>query len=209
MAPAHDGLKWPVYMHTRRLITFLQGLWFALLLSTAGMALLSPRVADNISKTPPDVPARSLNVIGEKMTGQIFVFVAVEIQRTACEISGWMEIILISILAFLLFIQNYSRMATVIAGVLFVAATAAHFLITPQMIAQSRTLDFRPDEMMLLERARLANLNLMYAVMICLRLLLGAWMTGVMIYRGPNSRLRRRTSRVDAVDDAENSHVDR
>lgn len=173
------------------------------------MALLSPRVADNISKTPPDVPARALNVIGEKMTGQIFVFVAAEIQRTVCEISGWAEIILVFILAFLLFIQNYSRLATVLSGVLFVAAVAAHFLITPQLIAQSRTLDFRPEEMMLLERARLSSLNYLYATMIGFRLLVGAWMTGVMIYRGSNSRLRRRTSRVDAIDDAENSHVNR
>lgn len=147
---------------------------------------------------------RALQTIGEPMTEQLFRYVAAEINRTLFEASGLAELGLVFAIACLLFLQNYSRPATLLAGVLLLAALASHFLVTPQVVAQGRILDFRGPDAMLVERARFAKLHTMYGVLTIFRLLCGAGITGILLYR----RSRRRGDKVDGIDHAENGHID-
>lgn len=195
-------------MHTRRLISFLLGLWFALVLTIGAVTMKSVQIAQQISKTPPGPPSRALVLVGEPMTERIFVFIADEINRTLLETSGLVELAIVFTVACLLFFQNYNRTATILAGVLLLAAFASQFLLTPQLVAQARVLDFRPDEMMLSDRARHANLIRLSGILTVFRLLCGAWITGILLYRGPNSRMRRRGDKIDAIDNSEHSHID-
>ena len=207
MATAHDALEWPIYMHTRRLITFLLGAWFALILTIAGVAATGLQVARNVANTPPANEARGLFAVGEPKTDQMFRYVAAEINRTLFEVSGLAELGILFVLAAALLVQNYNRGATVLAGVLLLAAFASHFLLTPQVVAQGRILDFQPGAMLLADRSRFANLHMLFGVLTVFRLLAGVWLGGIMLWRGPNSRTRRRRGDVDAVDNAENGHV--
>jgi len=194
-------------MHTRRLITFLIGAWFTLILTIAGVATTSSQVAQNVAKAPPGEAARALFVVGEPMTQAMFAYVASEINRTLFEFSGLAELGIVFTLAAILLLTNYSRTATVLAGVMLLTAFASHLLLTPQVVSQGRILDFRPVEMMLADRARFANLQMLFGVLIAFRILTGVWIAGVLLYRGPNSRMRRRRGDVDAIDNTENSHV--
>ena len=209
MAAAHDALKWSVYMHTRRLITFLLGAWFALVVTIACVAALGFQVANNIAKTPPTEAGPALVVLGEPMVHQLFRYVAAEINRTLFEVSGLGELGILLALTSLLLLSNYNRRATILAGVLLLAAFASHFLLTPQVVSQGRILDFRPAEMLMADRARFARLHMLFGVVTVFRLLGGVWLAGVLLYRGPNSRMRRRRGDVDGVDHPEDGHVNR
>ena len=194
-------------MHTRRLITFLLGAWFALILTIAGVAATGFQVARNVANTPPADAARALFSVGEPMTGQLFRYVAAEINRTLFEVSGLAELGILFVVAAALLVQNYNRGATVLAGVLLLAAFASHFLLTPQVVALGRMLDFRPVEMLLADRSRFANLHMLFGVLTVFRLLAGVWLGGIMLWRGPNSRTRRSRGNIDSVDDSQNGHV--
>ena len=85
---------------------------------------------------------------------------------------------------------------------------ASQFLLVPQMVAQGRLIDFRPDDMMLTEVARFASVRRLFGLLAVLRILCVVWISGILLFRGPNSRMRRRGSKVDTVDDAKNSHID-
>jgi hypothetical protein len=194
-------------MHTRRLITFLLGAWFAVVLTVLFVTSAGNQVAGNIAKTPPAEPGRALVLIGEPMTEKLFRYVASEINRTMLESGGWAELVLVSALVGLLFLQNYNRQATIVSAVLFLGVCATKFLLTPQVVGQGRMLDFRALDLLVAERARFSNLQMAYGVLTALKLVCGAWIGVILLYRGPNSRMRRRRSNVDAVDDAENGHV--
>lgn len=196
-------------MHTRRLITFLLGAWFALVVTIACVAAIGFQVANNIAKAPPPEAGRALVVLGEPMIQQLFRYVAAEINRTLFEVSGLGELGILLALTSLLLLSNYNRGATILAGVLLLAAFASHFLLTPQVVSQGRILDFRPAEMLMADRARFARLHMLFGVVTVFRLLVGVWLAGVLLYRGPNSRMRRRRGEVDGVDHPEDGHVNR
>jgi hypothetical protein len=194
-------------MHTRRLITFLLGAWFALVLSVAGMTTTGFQVANNVGKTPPGEATRALVLVGEPMSGYLFRYVAAEINRTVCEYAGLAELGILFAMASLLLLQNYSRPATLLAGMMLLAAVASHFLLTPQIVAQGRILDFRGLTAMSAERESLTQISRLDGVLVVFRLLCGGWIAVLLMYRGPNSRLRRRRGNGDAVDHAQDSHV--
>jgi len=196
-------------MHTRRLITFLLGAWYALTLGVAAFTSAGAAVAGRVSKAPPPEASRALWVVGEDMSSQLFLFVASEINRNALEYFGLVELALLFAMSTFLLIQNYSKAATVLAGILLLAALASHFLIVPQMVAQGRVLDFRAAGTMMPERANFSEIQYLFAGVILFRLLCGTWVGGLMLYRGPNSRIYRRQGQRDAVDDTKDSHVDR
>jgi len=196
-------------MHTRRLITFLLGFWFSVVLTIASVATIAFRVAGNTSKTPPAEPARALNVIGDEMTGLLFRYVAAEINRYLFETSGLVELALVFVIACLLFFQNYSRTATILAGVLLLMTCASQFLLTPQVVSQGRLLDFRPVEMMLPERARFAQIHMFFGIMTVLRLICGAAIATILLKRSGTRYGRRRGDQVDAIDNAEDRHINR
>jgi hypothetical protein len=191
-------------MHTRRLITFLLGVWFTLVISIAFISLASLQVAGNTAKSPPGEPARALFVIGEPMTEQLFRYIASEINRTLFETGGLIELILVLVIGITLFLQNYSRSATILAGVLLLGVCASHFLLTPQVVSIGRILDFRPADMMSAERERLTRLNILYSSLTVFRLLCGGAITAILLHR----KSRRRSGKIDSIDHAEDSHID-
>lgn len=180
------------------------GVWFTVVISVTAVSVASLRVAGNTAKSPPGEPARALFVIGEPMTEQLFRYIASEINRTLLETGGLIELGLVLAIGIILFLQNYSRPATILAGVLLLGVCATHFLLTPQVVSLGRILDFRPAEMMIAERDRLARLNMMHGGLVVFRLLCGGVITGILLHR----RSRRRSGKVDGIDHAEDSHID-
>jgi hypothetical protein len=170
----------------------------------AAVATTGPHVAGITAKSPPGEAARALTVVGEQMTEQLFRYVASEINRTVLETGGLLELGLVFIIALTLFLQNYSRPATILAGVLLLAVFASHFLLTPQLVSQGRILDFRPAETMQAERIRFGQLKIMHTVLVVFRVLCGTAITAIFV----NRRSRRRGGKVDGIDNTEDGHID-
>jgi hypothetical protein len=207
VAAMHDELEWPVYMHTRRFITFLLGAWFTLILTVAGETAMGFQVANKVAKAQPGEAVPALSLVGESMTNQLFQYVAAEINRRLLEVSGVAELGILLALTSILLLQDYSRVASILAGMLLLAAIASHFLLTPHIVAQGRILDFRGAEAMITERTRFTNIHRLYWVVMVFRLLCGIGITALMMYRGSNSHLRRRRGDGDTVDNTEDGHV--
>jgi hypothetical protein len=173
-------------MHTRRLIAFLLGVWFALV-GTIGV----------------------VTAVGQRLDSGAAKPAAAEVSRILFESFGLVEVALLFAILCLLFLQNYSRAATILAGVVLLLAVASHFLLTPDVVAYGRILDFRAANEAATERARFANLQRMFGILAVLRLAGSGGVTGILLHRRRESRTRRRSDKVDTVNHAENSHVDR
>ena len=184
-------------MHTRRFIGFLLGAWFALAAGVAGVWATATRVASSLAKAPPAEAAKALEEAGPELTGHIFRFAGTEVGRAVLETGGWLEVALLFALLFTLFIQNYSRAATVMMAVVFLAAVGAHLLLTPQIVASGRLLDFRDGDFGVMERARLTNVQLLHWVLLGVRLALGLGVTAILVRRSSVSGMRRRRDDVD------------
>lgn len=196
-------------MHTRRVITFLLGVWFASIILIALIASANFSVAHSVATLPPPEAARAVTELGAPMTEQLLRFLAAETNRKLFEVGGLCEIGLLFGLLGILLLQNYGRRMTVLAGVLVLAALASHFLLTPQVVSLGRILDFRAAGTMLDERARFANMHMAFGMLGLFRLGVASWLTGILLVRGPNTRVRRRRGDVDEVDHAEDRHINR
>jgi hypothetical protein len=184
-------------MHTRRVIGFLLGAWFVLAAGIAGVWVTATRVAEAVAKAPPAEAAKALEDAGPELTGHILRFAGTEVARAVLEVGGWVEVALLFALLFTLFLQNYSRPATVMMAVVFLAALGSHLLLSPQIVASGRLLDFRPGDFGDMERARLANVQMMHWAVLGVRLALGLGVTGILVRRRSGSGMRRRRDDID------------
>jgi len=195
-------------MHVRRAITFLLGCWFATVTVVAINAGVSFSIAEVASKTPPSELARPLSMMSEFEARQFPRYIASEINRSMFERFGLIELALVLAIAITLFMHGYSRAATVLSGVLLLLVCASSFLLTPQLVAQGRVLDFRAAEMFQEERARFANIHALYGVLTLLRLACGGGITWIMLNRSRSAYRRRSPDEIYAVDNANNGEVD-
>lgn len=187
-------------MHTRRLIALLLGAWFCWVVVAVALFPLSTNLSGNLAKAPPVDVTRALATIGEPMTQQLFRFVGAEVHRILLERGALADVLLVGLITWQLFVQNYSRRATVLAGILLLFTFASAFLLTPQFVTQGRVLDFRPLNPATPERVRFGNLVLMIGTLTGFRVFCAVWISAILLRRGES--LRRRRTDIDAVDHA-------
>lgn len=195
-------------MHVRRAITFLLGCWFATVTVVAVNAGISFDVAEIAAKTPPGELARPLAMLTEFEARQFPRYIASEVNRAMFERFGLIELGLVIAIALTLFMHGYSRPATVLSGVLFILVCASSFLLTPQLVAQGRVLDFRAAEMFQDERERFARLHMLYGTLTLLRLACGAAITWIMLKRSRSAYKRRSPDEIYAVNNADDGEID-
>jgi hypothetical protein len=195
-------------MHVRRAITFLLGCWFATVTVVAINAGISFDVAEIAAKTPPGELSRPLAMLTEFEARQFPRYIASEVNRAMFERFGLIELALVIAIALTLFLHGYSRAATILAGVLFIMVCASSFLLTPQMVAQGRVLDFRPAEMFQDERARFANLHRLYGAFTLLRIACGSGIAWIMLKRSRSAYKRRSPGEIYAVNHTDDGEID-
>lgn len=195
-------------MHTRRLITWLLGLWLGLAAMSGAMATLSFRTAGTVLKHFPSEAEPLMNRLGETGARELLRFQAAEFNRAMFEWTGLVTLGIGFVIAILLLFQNYSRKTIIFGFVLLLAECAGQFLLTPQMTALGRTLDFRSDAAPA-ERAQFAGLHQIFGAAALLRIGSALTITVLLIRRGSGLRGRRRGEEIDAVDDSDDGHIDR
>lgn len=195
-------------MHVRRAIAFLLGCWFATVTVVAINAGISFAVAEVAVSTPPSELARPLSTMTEFEARQFPRYIASEINRGMFERFGLIELGLAIAIALTLLMHGYSRPATILSGVLLILVCASTFLLTPQLVAHGRVLDFRAPGMFLEERQHFANIHTAYGILTLLRLACGAGITWIMLKRSRSAYKRRSTDEIYAVDNTDDSKID-
>src|SRR5258708_7565827 len=131
-------------MHSRRVATFILGLWFAGMLCIGASTVIGYRVVDQSLKLPPQEISRSLSMMGEALSQQMVNYFVSEINRSMFEIWGFCEMILVAGLGIYLVLYNQRMLALTLTALMMLSACGSHFLVTPQVIAIGRILDFQP-----------------------------------------------------------------
>lgn len=110
------------------------------------------------------------------------------------------------IFGILLFATKSGRYTLVLPLVMLVLVMLTHFLITPRIISLGRLLDFMPSNSLALDEIRFHATHRVYAVIEGFKIALGLVLSGVLIAHRGRRKLREK---IDVVDYADHSHVDR
>ncbi|MDX2154378.1 MAG: hypothetical protein SFV54_26795 [Bryobacteraceae bacterium] len=169
-------------MSARRVICLLIGAWIGASALVALSAVTSFRAVD----LSMDRPSRLLTFEFDRHTTEgargLFRYQAAEQNRLLFEAWGFVQVALAAIVFMMfLFATRSGRVPIFVSvGLLFLVGVM-HFLVTPQISAAGRALDFVAATEMAPERSRLQSLHRIYGVMESVKLLtllgLAGWLT--------------------------------
>lgn len=203
-------------MHSRRLITFLLGAWLGGMALVAMIAVLNLRTADHIL----DMPLGGAKVVLDKLGSDARPLIrheVAEINRTLFESWEWIQVTLGGLLlAVVIFSRRHSKdrvlLTLGIIGSMLVIVLVQRLLLTPEMIGTGRLIDFGKGPDIDRERRVFGSLHAMYGVAEVVKGLVGVFYLGLLLRsKGRPSRSissSRRSGNIDAIDEADYSHVD-
>lgn len=195
-------------MHTRRLATFLLGVWLGGILLSVTFALKSSTVPDEILASPHPRVRELAKQTGEGNMRALLQHAAAEQQRAQSRVWDLFQLAAgAALVAYLLFGTHESSLPVALAGGMLAVAAAGYLLITPDRIGYGRGLDFLEAARFSNEQAKALLLERVHLAAEILKLALGGVLLARLLYRKPRRRLSR--SKIDVVNHADHSHVDR
>lgn len=196
-------------MHSRRLACFLLGMWLAGGLFMAWVATENLAAVDHLLAEPSPAATLRIHQLGRDESRNLLRYEAAEQNRYYFEQWEIVQIVVGSaFFFFLLFGTTEGKVSLALALVLVAIVMVQRFLLTPELQAVGRLLDFTNPAAATGERAKFGVIHTAYVGLECgkwgLQLLLGA----VLIGRGrPRSRDTRQ--QIDLVNKTDYRHVDR
>jgi len=207
-------------MHTRRFVAFLLGVWLGGMLFVAYTTSANSSTTKSILENAPEGPRRLIELSGLERSATLLTYNTAELNRTLLESWEWFQLAIgLAVVCTLPFAMRLKWLYLLAAVIMFVIAIAQRSLLTPQMIGLGRMLDmaggtvWTQDELWK-ERRNLHTLQQLYFAGDIVKGMIGLGLTGaLLIFRRKTSLKRRATERssdkIDTVDDANYSHVDR
>lgn len=197
-------------MHSRRLIALLLGFWLAGLLMVAYVASLSFRTVDVVMENPPHEASKWMESLGKDRSRLLLRHGGSEVNRSLFETWGNADVALCGLLLITIVMNKSGKPLMILAAVLLLAGLASTFLLTPQVVAVGRLLDFRPPIPVPPEKAQFGALHGMYSGLAVVRILIALGMSAILLHRSQRSRTRRsRLDDVDLINDADHGHINR
>lgn len=212
-------------MHTRRLVAFLLGVWLGGLLFAAYTVNANSSTTKKILDNPSEGPRRLVELSGKERVTTLLQYNTAEINRSLIESWEWLQLALATVVVTTLPFALRLKWGYLIAAiVMLLIVLADRILLTPQMVGVGRLLDmaggdaWTQDELWK-ERSSLYTLQMLYWAGELVKGLVGVGLTAaLLIFRGKatlrgarpasGSARRRRSEKMDSVDDANYSHVD-
>ena len=201
-------------MHTRRLTALLLGLWL-------GASLLMDWITiEGTSSVPASVESvrqrepKMVGTIGADPVRQLLNFQTAELNRSHNFLWGFAQLALGGVLLLVvLFVTNGNKPALILSAAMLLLVVGMQFAVMPVMLENDRVLDFAVGDVAR-ERAAFAGTRNTYFGMEILKLLAGVGLAGVLLYRerdasGSSRRRRRTNDKLDVIDYANNSRVNR
>lgn len=197
-------------MSSRRIAVFLLGFWIGCTLFMGWVATHNITSVDPILKQSDRHLQREIKDIGYDRVKSLLRFEAAELNRHYFYYWEWVQLLLALITAVVLVDATNGNKFTMVAmtGILLLLLVQ-HFLVQPEVVELGRGLDFAATDQMLDERRAFRTYHTYYSSIEVIKLVLLGIVSVRMLLHGSSGKRRRRTAKVDVVDNPDNSHVDR
>ena len=196
-------------MHYRRIASFLLGLWLGGGLLMAWMAIESFRSVDQLLAAHSPVVAIQIRALGPGGARALLRYQAAEQNRWYFETWEFVQLILgAGFFFFLLFGSEEGKFSLLLLLLMFLLTAAQRFLMTPELSALGRTLDFIPVGLPSVERNRFWMLHSVYTGSEILKWGLGLVLGALLVFHRP-SRSHDAGHEFDVIDKANHRHINR
>lgn len=198
-------------MHSRRFLAFFVGVWLSGLLVVTFTTSASFRAVNGVLANPPHEASQWVDILGKDRTQTLLLHNAAEVNRSLLESWGNADLVLCVFIFITAVMIKSGKPMMIASALLLLLGLASVFLITPQVVAVGRLLDFRPDLPVPPERAQFASLNGMFNGLSFIRMLTAGAMVGLLVHRSSKPRSRRtgRVEEIDPIDHANHGHINR
>ena len=194
-------------MHTRRIATFLLGAWIGCTALMAFFFLQTFRLPGRALLSAPPAAAKILEKVGNEDALLLLRYQAAEEVRENLYIWELAQMALAVVLLIALWAGTQKRVFPLaLCGLMLAAVVFQHFAVNAEMVYRGREADFPPGNRTFSVQARLWATQQIYFGMEGVKLLV-AGILGSYLFVFRTGRIVRK--KVDAVDHADHSHVDR
>lgn len=191
-------------MHTRRIVTFLLGIWVGCSLLLGFLTLENLRSPNLVLSSPAQAEAKMIEKIGEDDARLLLRHLAMEQSRSYLGLWEDAQMVLGGVLLFLLLMSSQTRLFPVLmAAAMLLVVLFQHFAVLPEMIFRGREADFPPGSANIAIQARVWTLGQIYIGLEALKLIVGCILTSYLFvfYADPTrSKNRRRSSSRRAIE---------
>ncbi len=191
-------------MHTRRIVTFLLGIWVGCSLLLGFLTLENFRSPNLVLSSPAQAEAKMIEKIGEDDARLLLRHLAMEQSRSYFGLWEDAQMVLGGTLLLLLLMSSQTRMFPVLmAAAMLLVVLFQHFAVLPEMIFRGREADFPPGNANIAIQARVWTLGQIYVGLEALKLIVGCILTSYLFvfYADPTrSKSRRRSSSSRAIE---------
>jgi len=193
------------------MIAFVLGLWLAGMAMVAYVTSLSLRTVGSVMVVPPHEASKWIDVLGKEKVRTLLMHGGSELNRSLFEFWGNTDLVICIFLLVAVVMNKSGKVLIILTAVLLLLGSASAYLLSPQMVAVGRQLDFRVVFPVPPEIVQFAALERMYYGLAVARTLIVATMVTLLLYRsGRSPRVRRsRLDEVDAVNHADNRSINR
>jgi hypothetical protein len=191
------------------MISFVLGLWIAGIATVTYITSLSQRTVSSVMAIPPHEASKWIDVLGADRMRIMLLHGSAGLNRGLLEFWGNADFVICLFLFVAVVMNKSGKVLIILTAVLFLLGAAAGFLLTPQMVAVGRQLDFRVVFPVPPAVAQFAALERMYYGLAVTRTLIVGTMVALLLHRsGRSPRVRRsRLDEVDTVNDADHRGI--
>jgi hypothetical protein len=190
-------------MFSRRLATFLLGIWMGCAVWVDFLALEGHRAAARILDVPGTDAAAVITKAGEAaVVGPLLHHLAAEQIRT--NLRNWETaqlVIALLMLVLLVFTDQRRTLAIAMSAAMGLLVLIQHFGVTPDLNILGRSVDFQPESASLTVRAEIWKLTQVYGVLETLKLAIGGVLASY-FFAMESTVKRSRNRRTRTTDDA-------
>ncbi len=191
-------------MHTRRIVTFLLGIWMGCSFLLGFLTLENFRSPSLVLNAPVAAEATMMDKLGPEDARLLLRHLTMEQSRSYVGLWEDAQMVLGVVLLLLLLMSSQTRMFPVLMGAsMLLLVLFQHFAILPEMIFRGREADFPPGSASAAIQARVWTLGQIYIGLEALKLVIGGVLTSYLFvfYANPNrSKSRRRSSSARAIE---------
>jgi hypothetical protein len=171
-------------VHFRRLACLLLGAWLAAGFFMAMVATQNFRSVDRLLAKPSIVAAQQLDKLGPGPARALLRYQVSEQNRWYFETWGFAEIILgVALFSVLLFGSTETKFSLVLSLLMLLIALAQRLMLTPEIVALGRLIDFLPAGVASADRARFWMLHTVFSGAEVLKWVLGLIITVKLLIR--------------------------
>jgi Domain of unknown function (DUF4149) len=197
-------------MSSRRIAVYLLGLWLGCTLFMGWVATHNLASVDPILKQSDRQLQRELKDIGYDRVKALLRFEAAELNRHYFYYWEWLQLLMAGVLlVILLNATNGNKLTLVVMVSVVLLLLVQHFLVGPEVLELGRGLDFAAPDQMLDERRAFRTFHAYYSSIELIKLVLVGLISVRMLLHGSSGKRRRRSGKIEVVDDTDNGHVDR